>query len=250
MRRLAFVVACAGVCMAAAAAGAQRYRPGIHVRVVDDSTGAPIPRAEVLLDSTVRVTTDSAGYLYLAGLGGGERTLKAARLGYRPQRLIVRVSRAFDLEVEIALRALPHALPELIAVAKRADARLAAVGFYERKLRGGGVSWNWEEIDEVTPGRTVESLLPRVPGFSVLRLGGDTAWVVVSNRGPGVPGACRAAVLVDGQLAGPGRLASLPVDHVVGLEAYAGPASAPAELAVLTNGARCGVVALWTDTGA
>lgn len=247
MRRL--LAACAGLALAAAGAEAQRYRPGIRVRVVDDGTGAAIRRAEVLLDSTVRMVTDSAGEVYLAGLGPGERTLKAGRLGYRPQRVVVRVSSSYDLEVEIALPAMPLRLPEMLAVAKRVEARLAAVRFYERQVRGGGVSWDREQIDAVAGGGTLETLLQRMPGFSLRRLDGDTAWVVVSNRGPGVPRACETPVLVDGQVAGSERLRALAVDYLVGLEAYAGPASAPAELAMLSNGARCGVVVLWTDSG-
>lgn len=233
----------------AARAGAQGGRATLEVRVLDDSTGAPVPNAEVAVDSLRVLRTDSAGRLRYYGLAPGERSLKVSRLGYRPQRLVVRLAAAREMAVEVALSPAPLLLPEVRFVLKEMEGRLREVRFYERRRRGGGVWWGWREIRSVAPGGDVETLLSRLPGFRVRPGAGDSTWSVVSHRGPGLPDACAARVLLDGQPVDGRRLSGLSAEHLAGVEAYAGPATTPAELAGLAPGARCGVVALWSRNG-
>ena len=243
-RALAFAFA---LVLAASAAPAQSA--GLRVRVVDEDSGAPIIRAEVRLESGRAALTDSAGMLYLAGIPAGEWGLKSTRLGYRPQRIRVRVANGRDLEVEVALRPLPVALPTLRARAKRVEARLRTARFYERRRSASGTSWDRGQLDAMGPPGDLRALIPRIPGFSLQQTGGDTSWIILNNRGPGLPQVCPVRVLVDGQPAGSGRLSGLEVAHLAGMEAYAGPATAPADLAVLADGARCGLLAIWTLVG-
>jgi hypothetical protein len=231
------------VLLAAPAAGQGAV---LRIRVVDDSTGAGIARAEVLLDGHSALLTDSAGRLRLGELPAGESTLKASRLGYRPERIAVRLAPGEQMEVDVALRPQLLALPELVVDVKAMDARLREVRFYERRRQGLGLAWDWHDLREGAA--TTREFLDRLPGFSVRPAGTDDGWVLESHRGPGVA-PCTALILVDGQLADPRRLASIQLDQIAAVEAYLGPASTPTEIAVLTSGARCGVVALWIRTG-
>jgi hypothetical protein len=236
-------------CLLLAAPGQLRAQTSLSVLVLDDSTGFPIPRAGITVDSLLVVHTDSAGRMRYYGLPAGERTVKISRLGYRPQRLAVRLAPGGEMALEVALRPEPISLPEVRFILKMMESRLRAVRFYERRRLGGGLAWGWREIQAVAGGGDVETLLSRLPGFRIRRAPGDSAWVVVSQRGPGLPEACTAQVLVDGQPADGHRLSGLEVEHLAGVEAYAGPATTPAELASVARGSRCGVVALWTRVG-
>ena len=243
-RRLAAVL----LLVLAARAGAQGGMV-LEVRVLDDSTGVPVASAEVAVDALPMLRADSAGRVRYYGLLPGAHSLKVSRLGYRPQRLEVRLLPARGLAVEVALRPAPVLLPEVRFVFKEMESRLREVRFYERRRRGGGVGWGWREIRAVAPGGDVETLLGRLPGFRVRQGAGDSTWTVVSHRGPGLPEACAARVLLDGQPVDGRRLSGLSASHLAGVEAYPGPATTPVELAALAVGARCGVVALWSRSG-
>ena len=53
--------------------------------VVDDSTGAPVPNVEVLLQAvSLRQTTDSAGRFVLGNLPPGLHLALVRKIGYRP----------------------------------------------------------------------------------------------------------------------------------------------------------------------
>lgn len=239
MRRLLLAL----LALIAPAAPLSAQSPGsMVIRVVDDSTGAVAGRADILLDIGRLLHTDERGELRMTGLAPGEWTLKAMRVGYRPQFVVVRVPSGGELQVEIALRRETLALPAIVGIGKRLDRRLARARFYERRKHGPTVSWDWREIRRMPPG-DLPYLLERIPIFRVVRT--DTSWALVSGRGQlGLPGECVVTLVLDGQRVDPARLAGLPLDLVAGVEAYPGPARTPAELGA--GGARCGVVALWT----
>jgi hypothetical protein len=213
------------------------------IRVVDDSTLAPIPGADLLLDIGRLLRADAQGMLRMSDLAPGEWTLKAMRVGYRPQIVVVRVPAGGELQVEIALRASAVPLPRMIIEGKRLDAGLRRSGFYGRRLSAPTLSWDWREIERHAPGSDVTAVLERIPGYRLVR--SDSGWSLVSGRGAaGTSDVCVAALLLNGQRTDPARIGSLPMDQIAGIEAYPGPARTPAELAA--GGSRCGVVAIWT----
>jgi hypothetical protein len=236
----AFLLACAWP-WPAAGQGAT-----LRIRVVNDSTGAPIHRAEVVLDDGSPLITDSVGRVQLTGVDPGERSLKASRLGYRPQRIAVRLAPGAELEVEVALREEWLALPDLVVTVKELDARLRDVHFYERRRSGSGIAWSWRDLRDLPS--DPQGFLTHIPGFTLRPAGGDTLWVLESRRGPGIA-PCPVSVLVDGRAADARQLNSLRLEHIAGIEAYLGPASTPADVAVLTGGSRCGVVVIWLRSG-
>ena len=69
-------------------AGAQGTGRGtVAGTVVDDSTGAPIPRATVLVVGTTRSAfTDESGRFVIGGVAAGGRTLRARILQLSPAR--------------------------------------------------------------------------------------------------------------------------------------------------------------------
>jgi hypothetical protein len=241
---LALILLLAAGAAAAQDAGAPAT---LLIRVVDDSTGAPIPRAEVTLGVLPPALTDSAGRLRIPGIDPGGVTLKASRLGYRPQRIDLMLAPGGELDVEIALRAEFLALPRMVVDIKIMDARLRDVRFYERRGGNRVHSWDWHALRE-TGGGDAENFLKRIPGFTLRPAGGDTAWVLESHRGPGTA-PCAARVLVDGQLADARRVTTVRLEHVAGIEAYLGPATTPPDIAAMASGAQCGVVVIWTRTG-
>jgi hypothetical protein len=232
--------------LVARGAVAQDARATLLVRVLDDSTGAPIARAEVTLGVLPALLTDSTGRLRIPGIDPGGVTLKASRLGYRPQRVDLVLAPGGELDVEVALRAEYLVLPRVVVDVKQLDGRLRDVRFYLRRGGNRTLAWDWRALRET--GRDAEGFLKRIPGFTLRAAGGDTAWVLESHRGPGYA-PCNARVLVDGQMADARRLTTVRMEHVAGIEAYLGPATTPPDIAAMASGAQCGVVVIWTRTG-
>jgi len=144
MRRLQALL----LALAASAAPLSAQGPGaMAIRVVDDSTGMPVGRAEILLDVGRLLHTDGAGQLRMPDLSPGEWTLKAMRVGYRPQFVVVRVPSGGEVQVEIALRPQAVHLTGIPAIGKRLDRRLARTRFYERRGHGPTVSWDGASCD-------------------------------------------------------------------------------------------------------
>jgi hypothetical protein len=245
--RLGRILTLAAVLSAGAAAAQEGAAPAtLLIRVVDDSTGEPIRRAEVTLGVLRPLLTDSGGRLRIPGIEPGGVTLKASRLGYRPQRIDLMLAPGAELDVEIALREEYLALPSVVVEVKQLDGRLRAVRFYDRTRRGRVLAWDWHALRDTH--QDAEAFLGRIPGFTLRPAGGDTAWVLESHRGPGTA-PCAARVLVDGQATDARRLTSLRMEHVAGIEAYLGPATTPPDIAALASGAQCGVVVIWTRIG-
>jgi hypothetical protein len=96
--------------------------PGnLRGRVVDASTGLPIPQA-IVTTSGGMARTDAAGRFALTGLPPGEAVLVIRRVGYAPAEVRVRVVPAAPLEIEVRLASLPEILPAVDARAVIAGA--------------------------------------------------------------------------------------------------------------------------------
>jgi len=106
--------------LAARPVGAQGTGRGIVAgTVVDDSTGAPIARATVLVVGTTRGTlTDERGRFVIGDVAAGERTLRARILSHRPRDVAVVVVAGDTVAITIRLVVAPVTLGAVRARAR------------------------------------------------------------------------------------------------------------------------------------
>lgn len=220
-------------------------------RVLDRHTGRPLAAAEVLLEGTGRrAQTDEAGFLLVEDLSPGDYVVSVQHLGFAEARDSVSVVPNRTTEIRVELSADPVEVEPLIVTALR-DARLEARGFYERRQwgerLGQGRFFGREEIERRSPAR-VSHLVEEVPGLR-LQCGGRRGCAVVPTR---APRCTHVAVYLDGvrviddedEGAAPSLDGLVSPAELVGLEAYSGAASLPAEFSGPTG--RCGALVLWT----
>ncbi len=230
--------------------------PGdIAGRVLDRSTGRPVAAADILVtDDGSRTQTDSDGYFALEDVMPGDHLVQISHLGFAPMQEMVSIVADRTVDVRVQLSADPIALEPLVVTAIR-DRRLEIRGFYDRRIQGErtglGTFLGAEEIARRVAAQT-SSLLREIPGLMVTCSGRDC--VVGAARSD-----CeRTNVYINGTLAvgerrsniRANRQNSASIDELVlpseimGVEAYPGGASLPAEFSGTTG--RCGAVAIWT----
>ena len=108
------------LCAAPIAGRAQETATGaVAGTVVDDSTGAPLPRVTVLVvDPTRGTLTDERGRFLIAGVPAGGRVLRARALSYRQQDVGVAVRAGDTVQVTIRLASAPVTLGAVRARAR------------------------------------------------------------------------------------------------------------------------------------
>lgn len=209
---------------------------------VRDSTGAPIPGAEVgVSGAAVRVRSDAAGAFRLTGLLPGPATLIARRLGYEEYSTQLRLWAGQVNTVVILL--VPTAAHvegvEVKAPRTASDSRLA--GFRARSKTNLGYYVTRERIDRANS-TFLSDMLREIPGVKVgpMRNQGRS----IRLRGA----TCAPLVFIDGSPASAGEFDVDIVDlqSVEGIEVYSGSASIPPEFAGPRDMDRCGVIAIWS----
>ena len=163
------------------AAGGQ---PGVLRGVVADSSGAPIPGADVAIVALHRLAqTDARGRFSFAALprrrhravGAPTRLCAASRSRRRGSR------RRGDSTV-VTLTELPDVLPGVTASGQRA--RLAIEQFYQRRARGIGTFFTRDEIVD-RHAVTISDVLRMAPGVQVVRTAaGDGIRFTLGQRAP------------------------------------------------------------------
>ncbi len=225
----------------------------LRVVVKDESTGAPVAKAEVaLVDGAGRpVFTDSLGQARFSALPAGKHALKVTRQGYSPHRVGVELSPGGELELEVALALAPVALPVLDVRGVPRERGLVSNGFYRRKEQGGGTFLDWNDLERWRRGNAdIMRVIRYIPGFDIQRASGDTAMLVLSSRGPAsLRLKCRAQFLLDGNVVSSRVVSTLTLEQIAGIEGYPGPASTPAIFNHTAEGTTCGTIAVWTRRG-
>ncbi len=230
-------------------AAGQRIGGSVSAR----DTGQPIASALVQLiaqDSTVlrTVLTDESGRFGFATEGCGPRNgyLYIVRLGYRALRAAI-----LDLPEDcsawsITLEVDPVRLPEVtVQVSRNRD--LERVGFYSRKRIGLGTFIDREALEKrYSTQSQVAEVIQQVPNVFRVDQAQNSA-VIYLRMVASFSGPCAAAIYVDGlfQRKVLPRMATLDVEA---LEIYRGPAQVPVQYGGAD--AACGVVVIWTRTGA
>ena len=225
---------------AGAAADAQNVRLSGTVR---DSTGAPIPEADVSVPTAHLLTrTSSAGAFSLDRVPTGHVELSVRRLGYVPQLLQLEVSPVGDtLTVHMVAQALELPGVEISDQTKR---RLLWIeDFYRRRAKGiGGTYFTREDIEARHPAR-LSDVLRDAPGVRFVRTrdGAGIRFDVPANFRQN----CVPQYFVDGQRIANVEVDDLPVHDIEGVELYNGPSSTPMQF---SQGAvtSCGTVVIWS----
>lgn len=224
--------------------------------VVRDETGLPISHAYVtLLDEAQKLAaaalTGEDGSFTIHAPSSGVYYLRVARIGYRT--LVdgpYRITSGDPLEVSVVIHPLPLGLEPLEVTVEAEVARLAAVGYYERKEVGFGYFVEREEIRRTGP-MLLTDILRRLPGVSVSWSSPTGLNPALLMRGGGA-GACSPTLYIDGVIVARGGGARQrpvrPDDWVVpedveAVEVYPGLASVPIRFQAL---AECGVLLIWT----
>jgi hypothetical protein len=247
---------------AAGTAAAQHVR----IRVTDDVDEAPIPNAVItLLNDGTSVRADDAGVIVVAVAHAGPNVFTIRRLGYHPITSTLDVPAHDTLKVHIIMSAAPAALDTVNVSARGADMRASRFSAFEtRRLSNSGAHFiTREEIESRRPIETLD-LLRSMPGFRVVRPStgnpiiestrGKTSPAAMGRSGPELAGAvpCHPRIGVDGAVYGVDfPIGDIAPSTIYGIEIFDGSGTLPPEYVTGTAvGGSCGLIMIWTRTGA
>jgi hypothetical protein len=225
------------------AQGAAAQRTSI-TGVVRDSTGAPIPDADVSIASSHLLTrTNDAGRFLLNRVDVGRAELMVRRLGYFPHNSEIDVRSGLNDTVVIVLNAQALELPG-VAVSDQTKRHLLWIeDFYRRRAKGiGGTYYTRDDIDARHVAR-LSDVLRDAPGVRFVRTRGGSG--VRFDSPANFRRDCLPQYWVDGQRVMNVELDDFPAREIEGIELYAGPSSTPSQFsqgAVTT----CGTVVIWS----
>lgn len=223
--------------------GAQRG--SIH-GVVRDTSGTPIPMAEVI-GPTGRTLSDSIGRFRLGSIPVGMIPLQARRLGYRPVVWTVEMRGAGAMPVAVTLVPVPRDLEAVVVAASHPRNSRNLRGFYTRRRRSSGYFLTREQIEPHDHANLTDVLRARVPAAQVSGIGMGRSRLRLRGQ------RCAPMVWIDGA---PTPAAEFDLDFiqpstVAGIEIYANAASAPAEFRVPMSRDACGgTILIWSRIGA
>jgi hypothetical protein len=226
---------------------------GIRGSVSERESGEAIVAALVQLvarDSTVLVSafSDDSGRFTIQAddCGPQDGYLYVARVGYGTFRVAIA-----DLPVDcsnwsIALDTDPVGLPALTARAPR-NRDLERVGFHDRQRIGLGTFITRDILaDRYRTVSQIADVLKQTPGVYRVDQTNSSSTVylrLIANFG----GPCAAVIYIDG-LFYQNELPRLLAQDIEAIEIYRGPAQVPIQYGGGYGG--CGVVLIWTRTGA
>lgn len=231
------------VLLPAAAATARGQDRASIVGTVRDSSGAPVPQADVAIPALhLLVHSNDSGVFELRNVPRGERLLSVRRLGFDPKEVRVVAAPGADT-LRVVLRMQPAMLPGITVSEQDMRRRIAIEDFYRRRAHGPGRFVTRDEIEARHATRTSDALRS-LPGLEFQKTrGGVTAVRFVSaafKRRDCVP-----QIWLDGSRASGLEVDELPVGDVEGIEVYDGPSTTPIQF---SQGAvtSCGTIVIWS----
>lgn len=228
--------------------------------VREDSTGRPLPGAEVTFDSLPRMTlSDVEGRYTLRDVPAGNHRVHVRLLGYRAVDVDALLTVGSATVVNIRLtRATPQLDTVAVIAAEKRKVSKGFLGFEERQKRGLGKFIGPAQLRE-NDERRLEDVLRELRGLSIIspppcgrnRLTCDANG---SKRIAAVAG-CPVQISIDGALIYRGKtgaidwpatfdVGELSVISLAGVEFYRNESDVPAALA--SPGTTCGMLAFWT----
>lgn len=195
--------------------------------IVTDTSLAPIAGATIsLLGSPISAKSGENGRFRIVALPAGEYVVLARRFGYASASVTLHVDGGDTLRPSFALRRVTPELDTVRASALFAVSRLGE--FEERRARNiGGHFITADEIYKRNP----------------IGIGDLLATTLMGTN-------CNFQIFVDGQLfSDAGKLSEVPApSEIYGVEVYTGPATIPLQYKRANAG--CGVILIWTKSGA
>jgi hypothetical protein len=235
-----------------------RRRQGISGRVLDDSTGRPVPGATVTLMTlrergVARTVTDSSGYFHLRVPHADGFLLRTERLGFRPATsgaLTVTPGDTAEVEVRVSTTSVLLAPLAVVAASRQLvrDHQLAQFE-WRRDSQPFGRYLGPDEIRHINPFYATD-VLQHVP-FAQVSGRQDRIITLPIRSGPGAGGRCVPTFYVDGLFVRTGD--AMSIDEIVrggsvaAVEAYDTPSQAPGEFPPMVDD-YCGVIVIWTRT--
>ncbi len=173
----------AGATPGALAAQAARVGALRGVVVIDDSSRAPIPLADVYIGAIARFArTDSAGRFFIGDLPNGSYEVRTRRLGFEPKLKSLAVNAADTVEYELALTPLAQLVSQVDIVAPAVPVKPTLTPEERNRRASMGRFITWEEFEKMGDRRLGE-VLYRLPGLRIVNGRRGQAWVAVSGRG-------------------------------------------------------------------
>lgn len=210
--------------------------------VVRDPEGKPVSGAQLLVwGSGVTGTTREDGNFVLDSLPAGSQAVEARYVGYAPRRVAVDLASNTTRTVAITFDKRADLLDEVTVYGEPSKRHRDLTGFLHRRKVGLGHFLTRADIEKRHPFQFTD-LFRMMPGFRVVP-GSDYGYRIVSTRG-GFGGACQPEIYLDGiKLYYTGDLDFFVTPRdIAGLEAYAGPSTAPLQY----SSGLCGSILIWT----
>lgn len=238
------------------ASGGAAQAAGTLIGRVTDEAGMAVSDARITSssDTTIQVSSDSAGKFQIITIVPGPFTLRVRHLGFAPQDFSTTVLAGQKKRVALELPRLPHEISavEVNAVAEKpasyANTRKYDQ-FFARRARGTGAFLTRDQIQLRHAGNIAE-LLEAIPGVMIRQVG--TQWKIQFRRCgssslPGTNSLPPPAVFIDGILAhnGEERLDTINPEDVEAIEVYRGVSELPVE----ARGQGCSAVFVWLIEG-
>jgi len=238
-------------------------------RVVDARTALPLAEVAIVVtagrDTVGRARSDSAGEFEAPIATAASIVAHFVHIGFRPHSIAATIG---DIPLRVAM--VPARSPTNLAAMVVRDTAIS--GFEKRARRNaGGVFLRLADIEKAKAVRTSD-LFRSMPGVSV-QLDSAGLLRVFSQRTarPALPKSratvtsqgdtivapasdarrCAIRIGVDGRLMPPDfTVDDLRPSDIAAIEAYVGAATVPVEFSSVQRDAPCGILMLWTRTGA
>lgn len=235
------VVGAAMVIATVADASAQSY--GVVAGTITDVQGVPVAGAQISVRGLgTMAISDARGVFRLDQVPVGGSTVRARRLGFRPDSVDLTVPASPDASVNFKLTRIVTALSPVVVRASKVKHQARLAGFYERlERRTAGHFITMREIELDAP-RSMTHLFQRVPGLTVVK--GRAGATGVRMRGR----TCWPLVWLDGfpMPAGEVDLDSFAPHSFEGIELYLGSTTPPLRYIQQRTMSSCGTILLWS----
>jgi hypothetical protein len=224
----------------ASSANAQGART-VVLRLRKTGDTVAVRNAQLTIDHTIEAVTDSLGIARIPDLDDGGHVIEAVARGYQAFFDTFKSGPGIPMPIDLELLAV-----EVAVKVKGPPTELKLAGFEQRRALGQGKFFTFAQL-KAADGRPLANLL-KVGAGAVIATGPRGESYLASGAASGTGAPCYAAVVRDGlrlypfESATPPDLDKIFTDDLAGVEFYARPAIAPAEL---RDVAACGALVLW-----
>ena len=246
MRNHSAVALLAGIGLCVGLLAVPRPVLGLQARVsgvVVDSTGSPIPQADVGIVALRRLArTDDQGRFFIGKISADTIDLSFRRIGYQPRTLRVAMAAAPE-SLRVVLADQPEILDPTEVSAHTRRLRLGVEEFYRRRTLGMGTYFTREEIQARHPHATSD-VLRNTPGIRFVRTSSGLG--VRFNNTSIVRRDCMPMIWIDGQKAPAMEVDDIPINDIEGIELYNGASTTPLQFSQQMRNSTCGTIAVWS----